>query len=121
MIVDTDFILALLKPDDWLKPAATRVFAAHAGELRGTEAGLVELLWMARRYRLDAVDLIAAAHATAPFPDRDVALKAAWNCAREGLSPIDAVLAAHAECRGEVIVSSDETFDRAGVKRVRLR
>ena len=38
---DTDFFLALLKPDDWLKEAAMRLCKQHRGELSTREMARV--------------------------------------------------------------------------------
>lgn len=121
MLVDTDFLLALLKPEDWLKGPAKAVRDRHQGELRNTEANLVELLLVIERFDLDPVEAVAQAHRIAPFDNVDVAMMAARNCAAFGLTAVDAVLAAHAEDLGEPIVSSDRAFERLGLERVPLR
>lgn len=120
MLADSDFLLALAKEEDWLRPAAERMLAAHRGELRCAEASLVELLFLARRHAWDPVLLAAAVASIAPFPDNDVALLAARHQRDHGLTPVDAVVAAHAELRREPVLSSDARFDRVKAPRVPL-
>lgn len=121
MLVDTDFLLALLKPTDWLKGPAMTLRERHGGHLRSTEANLVELLLVVERFHIDPLAAVAQAHRIAPFENVDVAMMAARNRSVHGLTAVDAVLAAHAEQRGEPIVSSDRAFDLLGLKRVPLR
>jgi predicted nucleic acid-binding protein len=121
VFVDTDFLLALLKPKDWLKPEAERLLAEHRPSLRSTEANLLELLLVAHGVGFDPLELVLRAHEVAPFVDQDVAVRAAANVLEFGMTPFDATLAAHAEVTGEPIISSDRSMDRTGARRVALR
>ncbi|MCA1812988.1 MAG: PIN domain-containing protein [Halobacteriales archaeon] len=121
MLVDTDFLLALLKPSDGLKEPAQRLAHEHAGTLRSTEANLLELLLVLKSHALDPIEAVLEVDQDASFPDRDGAVLAARNIAMHGLTPFDAVLAAHAEVRGEPLISSDKALDRIGVQRIPLR
>ncbi len=49
MYVDTDFLLALIKDDDWLGEQAEAVYREHADDLWTSQFTLIELLMVAYR------------------------------------------------------------------------
>ncbi|NJE00068.1 type II toxin-antitoxin system VapC family toxin [Thermococcus sp. LS1] len=113
---DTDFFLALLKPNDWLKKNALKIYSDHKGNITTSEVTFIELMLLAKRYNLDPVRLTAAVMAICNIDDGEP-LKAAFYIKEHGLNVFDAFQAAH--CRG-TIISSDKAFDKIGIKRIKL-
>ena len=113
---DTDFFLALLKPNDWLKDNAKRIYERYRGDITTSETTFIELLLLARRFNLDPVRITAAVMAITGIED-DLYLRAAYYMKEHNLNPFDAFQAAHC---GGTIISSDKAFDRVGIKRIKL-
>jgi len=61
MYVETDFLLALIKDEDWLGDAAETVYNKHKKALWTSQYTLVELLLVAYREDRDAEAVIANA------------------------------------------------------------
>ena len=61
MYADTDFFLALLKPNDWLKDKAARRYKKHKPELVSSTVTLVELMYVAREKGIDPERLVVNA------------------------------------------------------------
>ncbi|WP_456398062.1 PIN domain-containing protein [Palaeococcus sp. (in: euryarchaeotes)] len=55
---DTDFFLALLKPDDWLKENARKILEKYRGDITTSDATFIELLLLAERYGLDPIKIV---------------------------------------------------------------
>ena len=49
MYAETDFLLALIKDEDWLGEAATTVYHEHRDELWTSQFTLIELFMVAHR------------------------------------------------------------------------
>ncbi|WP_457752062.1 type II toxin-antitoxin system VapC family toxin [Thermococcus sp.] len=113
---DTDFFLALLKPKDWLKDNAKRIYEKYKGQITTSEATFMELLILSKRFNLDPVRLLAAVMAIIGEENEDY-LRAAYYMRENNLNPFDAV---HAAKCGGTIISSDKAFDGLGIKRIRL-
>jgi len=118
---DTDFILALIKPSDWLKESALSILAEHRGNIQTSLTCLTELLLIAARHGLDVQMLITSAVDIAHVdpPTRNTALLAAHYMVEYKLTPLDALHAATA--KDTPIISSDTAFDRIGMRRIPLR
>ncbi|WP_240911842.1 hypothetical protein [Thermococcus sp. M36] len=56
---NTDFFLALLKPNDWLKDNAKRIYERYKGDITTSETTFIELLLLAKRFNLDPVRITA--------------------------------------------------------------
>ncbi|NJE47031.1 type II toxin-antitoxin system VapC family toxin [Thermococcus sp. GR7] len=113
---DTDFFLALLKPSDWLKESARKIYERYRGEITTSEATFLELLILSKKFDLDPVRLLAAVMAIIGEENEDY-LRAAYYMKEHGLNPFDAV---HAAKCGGTIISSDKAFDKLGIKRIKL-
>ena len=109
MYVETDFLLALVKADDWLADAAERVYRENDGELWTASFTLVELLLVAYREGLDAERVVANAAALVEVRgDVERVLSAAAYVEDHGLTPFDALHLVESD--GDTIVSSDATY-----------
>lgn len=110
MYAETDFLLALVKEDDWLQAAAGSVYEAHKGDLWTSEHALVELLLVAYREGMDTERVVAdAIDLLEVRGDADRVLAATTYVEDHGFTPYDALhLAASV---GDIIVSSDEAYE----------
>ncbi len=111
MYVDLDFILALIKEDDWLGKNAEKIYHEHKEELWTSDLTLLELMLVAYREGKNIVTTLANAEALLEVRgEPDDILAAANYVEHEGMTPFDA---AHLVKAGEdAIVSSDDSYDR---------
>ncbi len=58
---DLDFILALVKKDDWLKKKAEKIYDKYKGEIFISSITLIELMLIAKKINYDASKLLAFA------------------------------------------------------------
>lgn len=112
---DTDFFLALLKPADWLRDKAKKIFEENEGNITTSEATFIELMLLAKRYNLEYIGIVTNVMKICRIEDQTY-LKAALYI-ENGVGVFDAFHAAH--CREEII-SSDPVYDRLGFKRTKL-
>lgn len=111
MYVETDFLLALIKDDDWLGASAEAVYDRYRDELWTSRFTLVELLLVAYREGLDAERVVANAAALVEVRgDVDTVVAAATYVADHGLTPFDAIHLVESD--GDVIASSDGDYER---------
>ena len=110
MYAETDFLLALVKDEDWLGERATAVYRDHGEELWTSRLTLVELLLVADREGLDAERVVAdAGELLEVRGDDDAVLAAATYVEDHGFSPFDAL---HLVESGEDrVVSSDSAYE----------
>lgn len=110
MYVETDFLLALLKPDDWLGDRATEIYEEHAADLWTSDLTLLELMLVAYREDRDVERTVANAKQLVDIRgDPDKMLAAASYVEENDFTPFDALHLVHAN--GDPIVSSDEAYD----------
>lgn len=110
MYVETDFLLALLKDDDWLDDAAESIYREHGADLWTSRFTLVELLLVAYREGMDAERVVVnAAELVDVRGDVDSVVAAAAYVEDHDFTPFDALHLVAAD--GSTIVSSDETYD----------
>lgn len=110
MYAETDFLLALIKEDDWLAEPAEAVYREHGDALWTSPHALVELMLVAYREDWDALRVTAAAKELVRVEgDVEPVLAAASYVEDEGLTPFDALHLVHAD--GDPIVSSDGDYD----------
>ncbi|QLD90734.1 hypothetical protein HWV07_17460 [Natronomonas salina] len=110
MYAETDFLLALVKDDDWLGDAAEAVYREHADDLWTSRFTLVELLMVAYREDLDAERMVVnAASLLDVRGDADSVVAAATYVADHGFTPFDALHLVESD--GDTIVSSDGTYE----------
>ena len=107
---ETDFLLALIKGDDWLGDAAESVYAEHGDALWTSQLTLVEFLLVAYREGLDAERVVAnATNLLSIRGDVDAVVAAATYVEDHGLTPFDALHLV--ESGGDTIVTSDNAYD----------
>lgn len=110
LYVETDFILALIKPDDWLRRRAEAIYETHGEDLWTARDTLIELMMVAYREGWNVERVVADANALLRVTgDTDSVLAAASHVAENGFTPFDALHLVNS--RGSPIVSSDATYD----------
>lgn len=110
MYVETDFLLALIKPDDWLGERAAELYEEHAEECWTSEFTLLELMLVAYREGRDVERTVANAKQLVDVRgDADSILAAASHVEENGFTPFDALHLVYAD--GAPIVSSDDAYD----------
>lgn len=110
MYAETDFLLALIKDEDWLGEAAETVYRDHQNELWTSEFTLVELLLVAYRENRDTEQAVTnTATLLEVRGDVDTVVAAATYVGDHGFTPFDALHLVQSD--GDAIVSSDETYD----------
>jgi len=110
MYVDLDFILALIKDEDWLSEKAEKVYEENKEELWTSDLTLLELMLVAYREEKDVVTTLVNAEALIEVKgEPDDMLAAANYVEREGFTPFDALHLVRAG--DETIVSSDSSYD----------
>lgn len=118
--VETDFLVALAKHDDWLQGAAR--IALEERRVQTSPYAYLELLFVAEAYEFEytrlipnLLDLVPVADET----DQQIVLKA-MRYFDEGMTPFDAFHAATAETRALSILSSEQDYDDIEVDRLPL-
>ncbi|WP_096390180.1 PIN domain-containing protein [Halopenitus persicus] len=107
---ETDFLLALIKDEDWLGEAAEAVYRNHRDELWTSQFTLIELLLVAYREDRDSERVVTnAANLVEVRGDVDTVVAAATYVADHGFAPFDALHLV--EANGDTIVSSDGAYD----------
>lgn len=110
MYVETDFLLALIKEEDWLCEAAESVYQEHHNERWSSQFTLIELLLVAYREGMDAERVVVNAAALVEIRgDVDTVVAAATYVEDHGLTPFDAIHLVESD--GDTIVSSDSVYD----------
>ncbi|NUB92206.1 PIN domain-containing protein [Haloterrigena sp. SYSU A558-1] len=110
MYAETDFLLALIKDDDWLGDAAESVYREHRDELWTSQFTLIELLMVAYREERDTERVVSnAANLVEVRGDVETVVTAATYVEDHGFTPFDALHLV--ESNGETIVSSDDTYE----------
>jgi len=110
MYVETDFLLALIKDEDWLGEAAETVYRAHQKELWTSQFTLIELLVVAYRENRDTERVVAnAASLVDVRGDVETILAAATYVEDHGFTPFDALHLVESE--GDTIVSTDNAYE----------
>ncbi len=110
MYVETDFLLALIKSNDWLGDAAETVYREHSDRLWTSPHTLTELMLVAYREERNVERVVAnAAQLVEVRGDADRIFAAASHVEENGLTPFDALhLVASND---DPIVTSDESYD----------
>ena len=118
--VETDFLLALGKDNDWLQESAKETLEER--EVVTSSLAYLELLIVLDRDEFDSVRLFANLLDVVPVgseAENQVVLKAV-SYFDEGMTPFDAFHAATAETRGLPILSSDKAYDEVDPERIPL-
>jgi predicted nucleic acid-binding protein len=120
VFVETDFLLALAKDDDWLRERAETVLAER--DVVTAPFAYLELLIVLERHQFEYVRLFANLLDIVPVGsegERQIVLKAVGYFA-DGMTPFDAFHAATAETRGCPILSSDTAYEDVDPERLSL-
>lgn len=120
VFVETDFLLAIAKDDDWLQESAKNV--PEDRTVVTSPFAYLELLLVFERQQFNFVRLFANLLDIVPVRDEDehqIVLKAVGYF-EEGMTPFDAFHAATAETRGLPILSSDNAYEDVDPDRIPL-
>jgi hypothetical protein len=110
MYAETDFLLALVKDEDWLGAAAEAVYREHRDGLWTSQFTLVELLLVAYREDRDTERVVTnAASLVEVRGDVDTVVGAATYVEDHGFTPFDALHLVESD--GDRIVSSDDAYE----------
>jgi predicted nucleic acid-binding protein len=125
MYVETDFLFALAKPDDWLEEEATAALEreeVHTSLLAYAEF-LVATYDEGEGFEFDVPRTVANLLELVPVrpeADEHAVLTAATYLEEHEMTPFDALHAGIAATRDERILASDRAFDDLDVERVPL-
>jgi hypothetical protein len=110
MYAETDFVLALIKDEDWLGEAAETVYQQHRDDLWTSSFTLVELLLVAYREDRDVERVVAnAANLVEVRGDIETVVAASTYVEEHGFTPFDAMHLVESE--GDTIVTSDGAYE----------
>ena len=110
LYAETDFLLALVKDDDWLADAAETVYEDNREHLWTSRDTLVELMLVAYREGWDVLRTVVAVRELVEIRgETDDVVAASSYVEDEGLTPLDALHLVNAG--DDTIVSSDESYD----------
>lgn len=120
VFVETDFLLAISKDDDWLQERAEEALTDR--DVVTSPFVYLELLIVLERHQFDYVRLFANLLDIVPVSnekEQQVVLKAVAYF-EDGMTPFDSFHAATAETRGFSILSSDKAYGDIDADRVPL-
>jgi hypothetical protein len=107
---ETDFLLALIKDEDWLGDVAESVYRDHRDELWTSQFTLIELLLVAYREGRDTERVVTnAAELVEVRGDLNTVVAAATYVEDHGFTPFDALHLVESD--GDVVVSSDSAYE----------
>lgn len=107
--VETDFILALIKDDDWLRHPAETLYQEHGDELWTDRDTLIELMMVAYREDWNVERVVADSNALLEVRgDTDTVLAAASHVQEHDFTPFDALHLVNSKACP--IVSSDDSY-----------
>ncbi|MFO7834180.1 MAG: hypothetical protein R6V31_09035 [Halohasta sp.] len=110
MYAETDFLLTLIKDDDWLGEAAETVYRTHRDDLWTSQFTLIELLLVAYREDRDTERVVTnAADLVEVRGDVDTVVTAATYVEDHGFTPSDALHLVESD--RDTIVSNDGAYD----------
>lgn len=117
---DSNFFLALLKKDDWLKGKAEKLLNEHRGDIWTSQWTVVELLLIAERFGIDTERLVADIFEMASVKDANSEdmVAVAHLMKKYKVNVFDSLHAVF--CRNDKIISSDAIFDSLGLERIKL-
>lgn len=110
MYVETDFILALLKDDDWLQQAAEEVYESNREELETSKYTLIELMILSYREGWNPLKIVSNASKLVEVNRETDDIKAAASHMEDKeMTPFDALHLVSSD--DEKILSSDKKYD----------
>lgn len=125
MYVETDFLFALAKPDDWLKEESYTALEredVHTSILAYAEF-LVRAYDEGEGFDFDVPRMVANLLELVPVHpegDEEAILAAATYLDEHDMTPFDALHAGTAATRNERILASDPAFDELDIERISL-
>ncbi|MFC6863614.1 PIN domain-containing protein [Halomicroarcula sp. GCM10025817] len=127
MYVETDFLTALLKDDDWLQDAAIQTLEEH-DDIHTSILAYAEVLVLfydreAAEYEIDAPRAITNLLELVPIvPEahEDAVLAAAAFLDEYDLTPFDALHAGLITTGEERVISTEQDYDTVGLDRISL-
>ena len=120
VFVETDFLLAIAKDDDWLQERAEDVLAER--EVVTSPFAYLELLIVLEHHQFDYVRLFANLLDVVPVgneEEQQIVLKAVAYF-EDDMTPFDSFHAATAETRGLSVLSSDKAYEDVDPERLPL-
>jgi predicted nucleic acid-binding protein len=120
VFVETDFLLAIAKDDDWLQERAEDVLAER--EIVTSLFAYLELLIVLEHHQFDYVRLFANLLDVVPVgneEEQQIVLKAVAYF-EDDMTPFDSFHAATAETRGLSLLSSDKAYEDVDPERLPL-
>ena len=126
MFVESDFLFALAKSDDWLQADAEA--AVESEEIHTSIASYAEFLVYfydpeTAEYTVPAADIVPNLLSLVPVrpaEHEEALLAAAAFIDDHGLTPYDAIHAGIVHVEGEQVLSTDGAYDEVGIDRVDL-
>lgn len=127
MYVESDFLVALVKNDDWLQEAAMQAHEdesdIHTSILAYAEVLVLFYSREQAEYEIDvprAISNLLELVPVEPAQHEDAILAAAALLEEYDLTPFDALHAGVITTRGESVLSSETAYDTVGLDRVPL-
>ncbi len=125
MYVETDFLFAIAKPDDWLKTEPTA--AIEREDIHTSLLAYAEFLVRAydpdNGFEFDVSQTVANLLSVVPVrpeTDEDALLAATTYLTEHEMTPFDAIHAGIAATRDDRILGSDTAYDALDVERIPL-
>jgi len=111
MYADTDFILALIKDDDWLTGPAEKVYTQNKDVIWTSRYVLLETFMVAYREGWDTREVLANVEDLIEIRESvEEIFKASVKVEEDNMTPIDAVNVVVS--RDDKIISSDQKYDK---------
>src|SRR3989338_4321104 len=116
---DSDFFLAILKPNDWLKEKALSLYKLYKGDIWTSEWTVVELLLLSDKFKIDSEKLVIdVLHIAEISGNKETLLSTAHLMKEKGVNTFDALHAVSSKF--DKIISSDSVFDTINAERIKL-
>ena len=118
---DTDFILSIIKEDDWLQSQSKKILEKHKGNIETSAATFLEAMMVLKRSGIEEEPEIMQDMLSIAKPintPEEKLFKAAYYMKEYGINTFDAFHLAMTEDRK--IISSDKEFDQTQKDRIKL-
>jgi len=114
LYADCDFLLALLKPKDWLKNKAKRLLKLRKDKIFVSETTILEMMFFCKKNKIDVIRYMASLCSCSLFKidDKELYLEAAYFMKEYELEPTDSIHAAYSITKNMPIISSDACYDK---------
>ena len=117
---DTDFLLAMIKKEDWLKSSANKVYEKNKGKIETSMAAIIEIILVSNRLGLDVENVTGSIFKLVGVEGitLEEAMEAAHLVKDEHVGVFDAFHAVLS--RNRPIASSEHIYDKIGKQRIKL-